>query len=624
MSKEKNEPLNHNSRYTIQKELGKGAIGQVYLVYDQKRKSQMALKTLHDPNSEDVFHLKSEFRALTDISHSNLVELYELTIDQEESFFTMEFVEGELLGDYIQTKGKDGQQSIDYQALKGALRQICEGIHHLHQAGKLHRDIKPGNIIIERGGRAVLLDFGLMTSLRSLAAVESDHSGISGTFAYMSPEQLWRQPLTFASDWYSVGIVLYECLTSQLPIIPMNELPPSPQQLVPETPPELNELTLALLQPVPENRPDGARLARFFQNESEGIEAAESGEEPIFIGRKEELSQLREALNDSRDNGSVIVGITGNSGMGKTALAHHFLELMKQEEQALIFNSRSHHWESLVFKGIDGIVDDLRNYLIAKPPSQIHNLTSEELLILFEVFPVLQAVPFQQKNLDESLPKIEPGELRDRAFATLRRILEALALDRPLVLWIDDFQWTDEDSVSLLLKLLDFSYNRKGTAGILLLLTSRSEEPEALFNFEELISGKWGTQSDFRQIALSHLIQEDAEKLAESFLQNWKQLEEVVDEVEKSPFFIKELSRFVNEKASGALEKTRLEIKPEEIMSLRYRELSPEEREIVEVASLSAGAIEYEHLLNTLERNENKWGIIQRLQKKITVEAYRY
>ena len=151
-------PFAGTERFRVIRRLGAGGMGVVYEVDDRLRGEPVALKTLHRDGAADLYRLKREFRTLADVTHPNLVCLYELFVQDDRSFFTMELVDGVSFVDHA--RGLDGA-GLFVDRLMPALRQLVDGVAALHRQGKLHRDIKPTNVLVTRGGRVVILDFGL-------------------------------------------------------------------------------------------------------------------------------------------------------------------------------------------------------------------------------------------------------------------------------------------------------------------------------------------------------------------------------------------------------------------------------------------------------------------------------
>jgi eukaryotic-like serine/threonine-protein kinase len=197
-------------RYEIQSVLGVGGSGVVYEAYDRELDDLVAIKTLRgealslDPSLLDQF--KQEIRLARRVTHRNVLRAYDLGESNGLLFLSMELVRGTSLKQLIET----GEILPAPMGLRIA-KQICAGLAAAHEAGVIHRDVKPQNILIEPNGGLKILDFGIarLTDDREKTA--------TGTPDYMSPEQTRGLPLDCRSDIYSTGVVLYEVFTGSLP-----------------------------------------------------------------------------------------------------------------------------------------------------------------------------------------------------------------------------------------------------------------------------------------------------------------------------------------------------------------------------------------------------------------------
>lgn len=199
-------------RYQIVRRIGSGGMGDVYLAEDTSLKRMVALKFLPAHLSRDEecrSRFKHEAQAAAKLSHPNIVTIYEVGEFRGEPFIAMEYVEGQSLRDLLRRGPLSKEQAADIVC------QICDGLGVAHEAGFVHRDIKPGNVMVDRKGRARILDFGLAKSCRGEAVSQT---GLTvGTISYMSPEQLTGGEVTPASDLFSLGVVFFEMLAGILP-----------------------------------------------------------------------------------------------------------------------------------------------------------------------------------------------------------------------------------------------------------------------------------------------------------------------------------------------------------------------------------------------------------------------
>jgi hypothetical protein len=559
-------------RFEVVRWLGRGGFGVVYQALDRHQRGMVALKVLRRPQAELVYRFKREFRALAEVRHENLVRLYELEADGRDVFFTMELVDGEpLLADSTRHPEK----------ARDVLRQLVEGLAALHRAGKLHRDVKPSNILVEKGGRVVLLDFGLAVELD---AGEGDDR--AGTPHYMSPEQCAAQRLTEASDWYAVGVVLFEALTGRRPfegsaaeVQAAKQARESPRasSLVAEIPADLDELCAQLLARDPAKRPSGAELLALLS----AAPIPERASEP-FVGRAAELSLLWRIFEQGR--GAMVLA-RGPSGIGKSALLRRFLEdLAQRRPQTRILAGRCYERESVPYKALDAVVDELARQLVRMPDAA--SLLPQGSAALCQLFPVLRRVPaFAAIPRDEG--DIDGATVRNRGLAALRELFARLAARGPVVVSIDDLQWGDVDSAVLLADLVrepdpppvfwlaSFRQEEIATSPMLRRLTALRESTMSGAEIHDLELGALGTDES-RELAAALLIETRGDGTRAAA---------IASESGGSPFFLQELARARG--SEGALG---------ELVQRRVAQLEGDMRRIVEVMAVAARPLELEVL----------------------------
>lgn len=607
------------ARFVIKQRLGAGGFGTVYEAFDQKRNALVALKVLRQTSANELYGFKQEFRTLAGITHRNLVTLYELLSEGEDWFFSMEFVHGTDFLKYVsgaelpgtqtfQLTPEDGAQSYprttaSEEALmadgapdaslqaaprprpRGAMErllpmllQLTEGVRALHDQGLIHRDIKPANVLCTWQGRIVILDFGLVQETATRIATSGEApwrpAALAGTPDYMSPEQAAGQPLTFASDWYSVGVLLYEALTGRLPFAgtlhqvlrqKTTQTPPRPREERPDIPEALDTLCMQLLQRRPELRPSGqeigarlreltAVLAAAPRRAEEARPAAAAGaslerEGAPFIGRAPQMAALSAAYAASRKGRTVAVLCHGSSGAGKSTLCKQFLRaLHDREERPLLLSGRCYEHEDVPFKALDGVVDALSRFLRHLRREELEALLPRDVPFLARLFPVLGQVPAIK---DAPLRRVVDNlQVRQAAFTALRQILFLLAQQQPLVLYIDDLQWGDEDGISLLLEVL----RPPQPPPLLLLVSYRSEEEStsaALQRLHQGLRSELGQCVERQEVPVTELSAPEAESLALQLLGSPAsddpkakvRAAAIAAEAQGNAFFITELSR---------------------------------------------------------------------------------
>jgi eukaryotic-like serine/threonine-protein kinase len=204
-------------RYRVESTLGSGGMAVVYRAEDDILGRAVALKTLHHHYAEMPSfrrRFRQEARAMASLDHENIVKVYDISQDGEVPFIVVECVSGRDLGDLL---GGRRSGRLNEQFVRGMAMQLLHALSYAHRRGIIHRDIKPSNILLTSGGTVKVADFGIARIVEE-DDVPMDKAGeIVGSARYMSPEQLRGEDATPRSDVYSVGVLLYHCLTGRPP-----------------------------------------------------------------------------------------------------------------------------------------------------------------------------------------------------------------------------------------------------------------------------------------------------------------------------------------------------------------------------------------------------------------------
>jgi eukaryotic-like serine/threonine-protein kinase len=205
-------------RYRVESTLGSGGMAVVYRAEDDILGRAVALKTLHHHYAEMPSfrrRFRQEARAMASLDHQNIVKVYDISQDGEVPFIVVECVSGRDLGDLIGGRRRSGR--LDEQFVRRMARQLLHALSYAHRRGIIHRDIKPSNILLTSGGTVKVADFGIARIVEEDDVPMSEAGEIVGSARYMSPEQLRGEDATPRSDIYSVGVLLYHCLTGRPP-----------------------------------------------------------------------------------------------------------------------------------------------------------------------------------------------------------------------------------------------------------------------------------------------------------------------------------------------------------------------------------------------------------------------
>jgi hypothetical protein len=595
-------------RFEVRRQIGSGGFGVVYEAFDREQGIPVALKTVRSLEAEAIRHFKREFRALTDFVHPNLVSLYELFSEGDQWFFTMELVRGvdflsyvrpgyqagadetlnlSIISDdlYGSTEARssgggmvavvpDARGVLSIERLRSAIEQIVVAVGAMHEGDILHRDLKPSNVMVDAQDRLVVLDFGLAAEL---AARRHGRQRVRiGTPAYMAPEIAAGTGATPACDWYAVGCMLYEGLTGEVPflgtprqILAAKRMQPARdvRELAPDAPEDLAELCMALLRTEPARRPSLMAIRKTL-----GVRAGASGRSR-FVGRESELAALEAHITHVLPGAPRAVLVTGPSGMGKSVLVDQLVADIRDDVDVRVFAGRCYERESVPFKALDELVDDIAAHVGTLPAGDRVRLQPDHDAAMMRVFPSFEGV-FERT----SPVRLEAGELRRRAGLGLRDLLRRMTEEAFVVLSIDDVQWGDADSAAMLVDLLQ----PPDAPGVFVLATLRPEGrdapvPEALSELRRM-----GVAVE--EVAVGPLDDAVATRMLEGRIPD-SLLPTVLAEAHGIPFLLDALARHVSEFGAEA------SVSVAGIVRARMERLSDAARRLLEIIAVAGGPL---------------------------------
>ena len=310
-------------RYRVEARIGAGGMAEVFRGFDPVLNRTVAIKTLLPQFARDeafVARFRREAQAAARLNHPNIVAAYDTGSDDGTQYIVMEFVEGRTLAEFLAT----GRRPTPVQSAEIA-QKICSALAAAHAQGVIHRDIKPGNVMVTRDGTVKVMDFGIA---RMTTGVETapQTSAVLGTATYLSPEQAQGGPVDARTDIYSLGTVLYEMVggrppfTGESPVAiaykQVNETPVPPSQLNPDVPARLDAVIMKALSKNPANRYQtadefAADLDRVVKGQE--VEAtpllAGMGDATQVISRPSQTSVLPPVAEEPKSGRKVWLGI---------------------------------------------------------------------------------------------------------------------------------------------------------------------------------------------------------------------------------------------------------------------------------------------------------------------------
>jgi len=442
--------------YRLVTPMGHGGGGIVYKAQHTTTGVWVALKTVR-LRATDLNTLRREIQALRRLEHPSIVKILDSGVDAGRLWYAMELLAGETLADVARTLWRDGGRRAGAGALDrvlGLIQKLCAPIAFMHAEGIVHRDLKPQNVFVRSGDEPVLVDFGLAGQAPgSIGREVLDVHQISGTPAYMSPEQIAGEPCDARTDFYALGCILYELVTGQRPFsgTDLAEVLQKQQQLAPpslsvwvdDAPPELEALVAALLVKAPRGRIGQASdvvsaLARLVAAKPPTLPQRPHVYRPTLRGREQALSVLEAEFDRARLGHGGLALLWGESGLGKTALAN---ELARRTRTLQIFEGACTTGDAGVLQPFVAMIEAVIDR--AASDGEVGRKLFRGCAALARLCPSVTAFVEPAVESQGEAARIE-------LFTALARLLAACAAERPVLMVIEDLHWADDLTVKFL------------------------------------------------------------------------------------------------------------------------------------------------------------------------------
>ncbi len=555
-----------NQRFKLMDELGRGGRGVVYRAHDELLDRDVAIKLLseEDLGAAGRDRLLREAQVVAGLNHPNIVQVHdagELKSPQGQAsgesaqdipYIVMELIEGQNLHE---------RPPSDLEDIVRVARQVCAALQHAHEHGILHRDLKPENVLVDSAGNAKLSDFGLA---RSMASRITEEGRIVGTVFYMAPEIARGQYTDGRADLYSLGILLYELTTNDLPFsegdalaiisqhLHASVVPPMAKN--PELPSGLSDLIVRLMNKRPDDRPASAAAVLEELERDELLDPTAPAQKELalldriargrFVGRKEELAELRSLWDRVLAGEGQTLLVSGEPGVGKSRLLREFTTHV-EVGGGKVFTGACYEDGGAPYAPFAQIV---RQALEAQ---EIGENGTEPALPEFVLADLLSLAPELEPYYPDipANPSLEPEAQQQRLFENVIAFFDILSREAPLLVVIEDAHWGDSSSLSLVRHLA----RRLHRKPLMLVATYREVELDEDLPFydvlldlnRERLARRLKLKRLTRGLTRSLLGAVFEEDITDEFLEG------VYRETEGNPFFVEEVCKALVE--SGEL-----------------------------------------------------------------------
>ncbi len=499
------------NRYKITEKIGESAMSEVFRAHDLQETRDVVMKFLrcdvHAQRVEDIIRFQRDLNAVMRMDHPGIVKVYGVRQEENRWYIIMESLKGKTLAQWR----REGRRFSVAEGMSVG-RQIAEALVYVHERRVIHRDIKADNIMLSEDGHVTLLDFGLA---QFMEYTEIARDEVSGTFSYMSPEQagIVRKPVDDRSDLYSLGVVLYELLTAELPFqgddvtsLLYQQVactPGSLRQHNPLVPDILERIVLKLLNKEPEERYQTARglLADILRYEGGQTSFVVGKEDRLvrlsyrtrLIGRDVEMKIMTSLLGEAVQGRGAVCLVSSDAGGGKTRLVDEFRSIVHECGGIMVGGKCLSQDTKIPYLPF---INALNEYVV-QAMRQRHHILEATVGRLKEILGPLgdvlvQLNPALRNMLGEFPPLVplDPERENRRFLAVVSRFICGLGeKSKPCVIFLEDMHWADVGTLSLLAEIAEDVHG----ASVLIVVTFRDSEVDsasALRRIQERVFAK--------------------------------------------------------------------------------------------------------------------------------------
>ncbi|HLF08210.1 MAG TPA: protein kinase [Dehalococcoidia bacterium] len=612
-----------NGRYTVRRFLGEGGKKKVYLAHDSLLDRDVAFALIKTEGLDEAARerITREAQAMGRLGdHPHIATIYDFGIEPSPSAYDGEPAAGQpymvlpLLpgGDVADLIEKTENHQLPFEQAVRIADQVCQALEHAHRRGVLHRDVKPGNVVLSEDGTAKLADFGLAVAIDRSRLTQAGM--MVGTVSYMPPEQALGGEITAKSDLYSTGCMLYEMVTGRPPFVGddniaiigqhLNTPPVSPSWHRPDLPKGLEALILRLLEKDPNRRPASAAEVRQalasidLRPDAVGaiheLPLQQTTDNPLyrrtFVGREAELRQLQSAFDAAISGQGSLAMVVGEPGIGKTALVEQLATYVSlRGGRTLVGHSYEEGSLSLPYLAF---VETMRSYVVAREPdalkSDLGTGAADVARIVSEIRDRVQV---------ELRPLGDPEDDRWRLFQSVTSFLRNAATVQPLLIVVEDLHWADRGTLDLMLHI---ARNLQG-ARLTIVGTYRDVEVDRTHPLSSALA-ELSRVTNLTRIRLRGLTVDEVQRMMNNIRGQevtWSRAEAIHRQTEGNPLFVQEVLRYLVEEGlvvreGGRYARTDAGGPPEagipeglrDVIGKRLSHLSPETNRLLSIAAV--------------------------------------